>query len=131
MNTRSLWDYIEFMHNAMKAMGGSSLAPKENGNGKDTEKEKRPPIGYQLIAAQLKVVVGRRGDVSLPARRRIPARRRFTPQGTADQRVKFLSRFNGDKPTFAAMCITEAGAEASTTPPFARARCWTKRPTSG
>ncbi len=30
--------------------------------------------------------------------------------GTADQRVKFLSRFNGDKPTFAAMCITEAGA---------------------
>ncbi len=23
------WDYIEFMHNAMKAMGGSSLAPKD------------------------------------------------------------------------------------------------------
>ncbi|MFN8405306.1 MAG: hypothetical protein U0V48_17410 [Anaerolineales bacterium] len=65
------WDYIEFMHNAMKAMGGSSLAPKENGNGKDADKEKRSPIGYQLIAAQLEcVVVGRRGDVSLPARRR-------------------------------------------------------------
>ena len=36
------WDYIEFMHSAMKAMGGSSLAPKENGNGKEkgnSEKE--------------------------------------------------------------------------------------------
>ena len=39
------WDYIEFMHNAMRAMGGSSLAPRENGNGKYTEeKKKRPPI---------------------------------------------------------------------------------------
>jgi acyl-CoA dehydrogenase len=30
--------------------------------------------------------------------------------GTPEQRAKFLARFNGDKPTFAAMCITEAGA---------------------
>jgi acyl-CoA dehydrogenase len=30
--------------------------------------------------------------------------------GTPEQRKKFLARFNGEKPTFAAMCITEAGA---------------------
>ena len=30
--------------------------------------------------------------------------------GTPEQRTKFLARFNGDKPTFAAMSITEAGA---------------------
>jgi hypothetical protein len=27
------WDYIEFMHTAMKAMGAGSLVPKEKGNG--------------------------------------------------------------------------------------------------
>ena len=38
------WDYIEFMHAAMKAMGGSSLAPRENGNDREKEdQEKRPP----------------------------------------------------------------------------------------
>src|SRR5215212_2159828 len=50
------WDYIEFMHMAMKASGGSSLAPNEgtssNGSG-DEDKRKYPPIGYQLIAAQI------------------------------------------------------------------------------
>ncbi len=104
------WDYIEFMHNAMKAMGGSSLAPKENGNGNDTEKEKRPPIGYQLIAAQLEALSW--GDVGmyhcLPGGGLGAAA--VHSAGTAEQRAKFLSRFSGDKPTFAAMCITEAGA---------------------
>ena len=33
------WDYIEFMHAAMRATGGSSLAPRENGKDKE-EKEK-------------------------------------------------------------------------------------------
>ncbi|MBV6395109.1 MAG: Crotonobetainyl-CoA dehydrogenase [Anaerolineales bacterium] len=104
------WDYIEFMHSAMKAMGGSSLAPKENGNGKDADKEKRPPIGYQLIAAQLEALSW--GDVGmyhcLPGGGLGAAA--VHSAGTADQRAKFLARFNGDKPTFAAMCITEAGA---------------------
>ena len=35
------WDYIEFMHMAMKAAGGSSLAPRENG--KEKLKRKRKP----------------------------------------------------------------------------------------
>src|SRR5512141_216760 len=48
------WDYIEFMHNAMKATGVGSLAPKEKGNGQDGDekKEKRPPIAYQALEAQ-------------------------------------------------------------------------------
>ena len=49
------WDYIEFMHMAMKAAGGASLAPRENGR-KSEEQEKRPPIGYQMIAAQIEVL---------------------------------------------------------------------------
>ena len=43
------WDYIEFMHTAMKALGGSSLAPREpSSSPSDGSNRKRPPIGYQL-----------------------------------------------------------------------------------
>jgi acyl-CoA dehydrogenase len=103
------WDYIEFMHAAMKAAGGSSLAPHENGTGKEKD-EKRPPIGYQLIAAQIESLAW--GDLGfyhcLPGGGLGAAA--VYAAGTPKQRAKFLARFNGEKPTFAAMCITEAGA---------------------
>lgn len=103
------WDYIEFMHSAMKALGGSSLAPR--GNGKKTEEEgKRPPIGYQLIASQIEALCW--GDVGmyhcLPGGG-LGAAAVFAA-GSPEQKEKFLARFNEEKPTFAAMCITEAGA---------------------
>jgi len=105
------WDYIEFMHMAMKAIGGSSLAPHKNGSGKDNEeKEKRPPIEYQLIAAQIESLAW--GDLGfyhcLPGGGLGAAA--VYAAGTPEQKAKFLGRFNGEKPTFAAMCITEAGA---------------------
>ena len=105
------WDYIEFMHLAMKASGGSSLAPRENGNGKvDSEKDKRPSIGYQLIAAQIESLAY--GDLGmyhcLPGGALGAAA--VHAAGTPEQKEKFLARFREDKPTFAAMCITEAGA---------------------
>ena len=111
------WDYIEFMHTAMKAMmGGGGLVPKEGGNGHDGngKKEKRPPIGYQVLAAQIEALAW--GDVGMYL---------VTPggglgaaavqaAGTPDQRAKFLERFGEEKPTFAAMCMTEAGAGSDT-----------------
>jgi len=105
------WDYIEFMHMAMKSMGGSSLAPRENGNGKDGEdKPKRPPLGYQLIATQIESLAW--GDLGfyhcLPGGGLGAAA--IHAAGTAEQKEKFLARFMDDKPTFAAMCITEPGA---------------------
>ena len=51
--------YIEFMHTAMKSMGGGSLAPKEEKprNRKAArQKEKRPPIAYQKLAAQIEML---------------------------------------------------------------------------
>jgi acyl-CoA dehydrogenase len=103
------WDYIEFMHMAMKAAGGSSLAPHENGK-KSEEKEKRQPIGYQMIAAQIEALCY--GDLGmyhcLPGGGLGAAA--VYAAGTPEQKAKFLARFNGEKPTFAAMCITEAGA---------------------
>lgn len=112
------WDYIEFMHTAMKAMGAGSLAPKEkkdgNGHEGDEKKEKRPPIAYQVLAAQIEALAW--GDVGMYL---------VTPggglgaaavqaAGTPEQRAKFLARFAGEKPTLAAMCMTEAGAGSDT-----------------
>lgn len=109
------WDYIEFMHMAMKAAGGSNLAPQEKplpqpspedrvGNGK------RPPIGYQMIAAQIEALsYGDLGMYHCLPGGGLGAAAVFAA-GTPEQRTKFLARFNGEKPTFAAMCITEAGA---------------------
>jgi len=105
------WDYIEFMHMAMKSMGGSSLAPRENGNGKEGDgKAKRPPLGYQLIATQIESLAY--GDLGfyhcLPGGGLGAAA--VYAAGTPEQKAKFLARFQEDKPTFAAMCITEPGA---------------------
>ncbi|HLF75769.1 MAG TPA: acyl-CoA dehydrogenase family protein [Anaerolineales bacterium] len=112
------WDYIEFMHTAMKAMGAGSLAPKEKGNGHSDgsgeQKEKRPPIAYQALAAQIEMLSW--GDVGMYL---------VTPggglgaaavqaAGTPEQKARFLARFAGEKPTLAAMCMTEAGAGSDT-----------------
>ncbi len=111
------WDYIEFMHTAMKAMGVGSLAPKEKGNGQGNggeQKEKRPPIAYQMLASQIEMLSW--GDVGMYL---------VTPggglgaaavqaAGTPEQKAKFLARFAGEKPTLAAMCMTEAGAGSDT-----------------
>ena len=103
------WDYIEFMHSAMKAIGGSGLAPRQNGK-KSDETEKRPPIGYQMLAAQIEALCW--GDVGmyhcLPGGG-LGAAAVFAA-GSPEQKEKFLARFHDEKPTFAAMCITEAGA---------------------
>jgi len=111
------WDYIEFMHNAMKATGVGSLAPKEKpssqGEG-DKGEGKRPPIAYQALAAQIEMLAW--GDVGMYL---------VTPggglgaaavqaAGTPEQKAKFLARFGDEKPTLAAMCMTEAGAGSDT-----------------
>ena len=109
------WDFIEFMHTAMRSLGGGSLAPREEkpsdgGDGKPA----RPPIAYQLLATQIEMLAW--GDVGMYL---------ITPggglgaaavqaAGTPEQKAKFLARFNGDKPTFACMSMTEPGAGSDT-----------------
>jgi len=115
------FDYIEFMHTAMRSMGGAGgLAPAEEKPAKEGA-EKRPSIGYQKLAAQIEMLAW--GDVGFYL---------ITPGGglgaaavqaaaTPEQRAKFLSRFADDKPTFAAMCMTEPGAGSDTSAIRARA----------
>ncbi len=110
------WDYIEFMHTAMKATGVGSLAPKErkDDSAGDEKKEKRPPIAYQALASQIEMLAW--GDVGMYL---------VTPggglgaaavqaAGTPEQKEKFLRRFGDEKPALAAMCMTEAGAGSDT-----------------
>ncbi len=114
------WGYVEFMHTAMKAAGGgggltvSDEKPKEGA-------EKRPPIGYQKLASQIEMLSW--GDVGfylitpgggLGAAAVVAA-------GSPEQKAKFLERFNSDKPTYAAMCMTEPGAGSDTSAIRARA----------
>ncbi len=106
------WDYVEFMHNAMRSMGGGGLAPVEE---KPKEgAEKRPPLGYQKLAGQIEMLSW--GDVGMYL---------ITPggglgaaavqaAGSPEQKAKFLARFNDEKPTYAAMCMTEPGAGSDT-----------------
>jgi acyl-CoA dehydrogenase len=110
------WDYIEFMHAAMKASGGGRLVPKEDKRSPSEggEGEKHPPIGYQLVAAQIESICW--GDLGmyhcLPGGGLGGAA--VQAAASPEQKAKFLARFNGDKPTFAAMCMTEAGAGSDT-----------------
>ena len=110
------YGYVEFMHTAMKAMGGSagSLAPSEEKKAEDPNKPKRASVAYQVLANQLEMLSW--GDVGMYL---------ITPgvglgaaavqaAGTPEQREKFLARFNEDKPTFAAMCMTEPQAGSDT-----------------
>jgi acyl-CoA dehydrogenase len=109
------YGYIEFMHAAMKATGAGSLAPRDEMRKEvDPTKPKRPPIGYQMLAHMLEMLSW--GDVGMYL---------VTPGGglgaaaveaaaTPEQKQKFLARFGGEKPTFAAMCMTEPGAGSDT-----------------
>jgi len=108
------YSYIEFMHAAMRATGAGALAPKEEKKEEDPNKPKRPPIGYQLLAHMMEMLSW--GDVGMYL---------VTPGGglgaaavdaaaTPEQKKKFLARFGEEKPTFAAMCMTEPGAGSDT-----------------
>ena len=108
------YSYIEFMHAAMRATGAGALAPKEEKKEEDPSKPKRPPIGYQLLAHMMEMLAW--GDVGMYL---------VTPGGglgaaavdaaaTPEQKKKFLARFGEEKPTFAAMCMTEPGAGSDT-----------------
>lgn len=114
------WDYVEFMHTAMRSMGGGGGLTVNEDKPKEGA-EKRPPIGYQRLAAQIEMLSW--GDVGYYL---------ITPggglgaaavqaAGSPEQREKFLARFNSDKPTYAAMCMTEPGAGSDTSAIRARA----------
>jgi acyl-CoA dehydrogenase len=108
------WDYINFMQMAMRATGAGSLAPRESKKDGDEPKKDRPPIGYQSLAFMLETLSW--GDVGMylvtPGGGLGAAAVEAT--GTPEQKQKFLARFKEEKPTFAAMAMTEPQAGSDT-----------------
>ncbi len=104
------WDYINFMHQALQAVGAGSLSPStEKGDEveKEEKKNKYPPIGYQSLAFMLETLSW--GDVGIylvtPGGGLGAAAVEAT--GTPEQRKKFLERYQQEKPAFGAMAMTE------------------------
>jgi acyl-CoA dehydrogenase len=109
------WDYINFMHMAMRATGAGSLAPTEKKEKKtEGDQKPRPRIGYQMLAFMLEMLSW--GDVGMYL---------CTPggglgaaaveaAGTPEQKELFLARFRGEKPAFGAMAMTESQAGSDT-----------------
>ncbi|RME06170.1 MAG: acyl-CoA dehydrogenase [Anaerolineae bacterium] len=100
------WDYINFMHNAIRSMGGTSMAPQEEK--KDAgEKEKRPPIGYQRLGHMVEMLAWGDAGLYLCLPGGLLGSAAVAAAGTPEQKKRFLSRFMGDKPVFDGMAMTE------------------------
>lgn len=107
------WDFINFMHTATKAMGGSSMAPDDSVK-KDEKKEKRPSIGYQRLVHMVEMLAWGDAGIYLCTPGGMLGSAAVSAAGTPEQKKRFLTRFRGDKPVFDAMAMTEPQAGSDT-----------------
>ncbi|MEE9188713.1 MAG: acyl-CoA dehydrogenase family protein, partial [Anaerolineales bacterium] len=105
------WDYINFMHQALRAVGAGSLAPNNENGGEEKEKggkkSKYPPIGYQSLAFMLETLSWGDVGVYLVTPGGSLGAAAIEATGTPEQRKKFLERYQQEKPAFGAMAMTE------------------------
>jgi acyl-CoA dehydrogenase len=110
------WDYIEFMHSSQKAMGASGMTPEQKKE-KEKEKErkeapekKKPRTSFQTLAFTVEMLSW--GDVGmwLCTPGGLLGAAAVNATGTPEQKKRFLARFQGDKPVFDAMALTEPHA---------------------
>ncbi|MEJ2010841.1 MAG: acyl-CoA dehydrogenase family protein [Anaerolineales bacterium] len=99
------WDYIQFMHTSQKAMGGAGSLTESA-----ARKKEGPSISFQRLAVTAEMLSW--GDVGLwlctPGGGLGAAAVNAT--GSAEQKERFLGRFQGDDPVFDAMALTEPHA---------------------
>jgi acyl-CoA dehydrogenase len=109
------WDYIKFMHQAVKSMGGTSMAPEEGAKkDADPEKKKRPPIAYQRLAHMVEMLAWGDAGMYLCIPGGLLGSAAVAAAGTPEQKKRFLPRLTGKKPTFDAMAMTEPQAGSDT-----------------
>ncbi len=101
------WDYINFMHGAMRATSAGSLAPQE-------KKREGPRLGYQILAHMIETLSW--GDAGLylctPGGGLGAAAVEAT--GTPEQKERFLKRFQEESPILGCMAMTEPQAGSDT-----------------
>lgn len=99
------WDYINFMHEAMKQMGVSSIAAK------DVKKKKEGPrLGNQRQAFMLEILSWGDSGLFLCTPGGGLGAAAVQAAGSPEQKERFLSCHTGEKPTFDAMALTEPHA---------------------
>ncbi len=109
------WNFITFMHTAVKSMGGTSMVPDDGKKKKDDEKKKkRPPIGYQRLASMVEMLSWGDAGIYLCTPGGMLGSAAVATSGTPEQKKRFLSRFMGEKPVFDAMAMTEPQAGSDT-----------------
>lgn len=113
------WEYIEFMHNAMKGMGAASLVPDP---GQDKKNGDKPRQAYQVMAHTIEMLSWGDCGMYLCTPRGGLGSAAVEATGTEEQKKKFLTRLSGEKPIFTAMAITEAAAGSDNSAIQARAR---------
>lgn len=94
------WDYINFMHTAAKAMGGSSMAAGET-------KKEGPRFNFQRLAVMVEMLSWGDAGMYLCTPGGMLGSAAVSATGTPEQKERFLARFRGEKPVFDAMCMTE------------------------
>ncbi len=95
------WDYINFMHEAMRAMGAGSLRPDEE------KKRDGPRMGYQRLAFMIEMLSWGDAGFYLCTPGGGLGAAAVEATGTPEQKERFLKRFTQEKPAFAAMAMTE------------------------
>lgn len=103
------WDYIEFMHGALRSMGSATLVPDPEKQKQDA-KANKPRQAYVVMAHQIEMLSW--GDIGfyLCTPRGGLGAAAVESAGTPEQKKKFLAKLNDEKPIFTCMAITEADA---------------------
>jgi acyl-CoA dehydrogenase len=108
------WDYMNFMHDANKQMGGGGFVPstgEKPGKGEDAEpKKERARLGYQRLAYSAEVLSWGDTGLYLCSPVGLLGAAAVAATGTPEQKQRFLTRFTGDKPVLDAMALTEPHA---------------------
>jgi acyl-CoA dehydrogenase len=102
------WEYVEFMHGAMKQMTQGSLVPQADTEEK--EKKEKPRQEYQIMAHTIEMLSWGDAGLYLCTPRGGLGSAAIEAAGTGEQKKRFLSKLGGEKPVFTAMAITEAEA---------------------
>jgi acyl-CoA dehydrogenase len=102
------WDYINFMHEAMKATGAGSLAPESG------KKREGPRLGYQKLAYMIETLSWGDAGLYLCTPGGGLGAAAVEAAGTPEQKERFLKRFGGEKPILACMAMTEPQAGSDT-----------------
>lgn len=107
------WDYVNFMHMAMRSTGAGALAPEEKTK-LDADGKPRPRIGYQSLASMLEMLSWGDTGMYLCTPGGGLGAAAVEAAGTPEQKAKFLARFREEKPVFGAMAMTESQAGSDT-----------------